>query len=127
MQDKDWLNKVVPAFVNPLIEKAREWKKVMDDCKTDSKLPVGGGLRCQDRMARYHMRIDLQEALDRHGCGSDTDWKNVGDIISHCIDTGVRNDIMPGVQWAGKLAADNVVQRSRDAVRSKCLAARKGK
>lgn len=34
--------------------------------------------------------------------------------------------LMQGVQWLGKKIADNVVQRSRDAVRAKCMEARKG-
>ena len=125
MQDKDWLNKVVPAFVNPLIEKERDWKTVMEDCKRYSKLP-GGRLLCQSDMADYHMRVDLQDALNRHGCGSASDWRKVGDFITECIDTGVEKDLMQGVQWLGKKIADNVVQRSRDAVRAKCMEARKG-
>ena len=118
MENQGWLNKVVPAFVNPLLNQDGIWKRIMDTCKT--KRPLGK-FQCQDEMADYHIKKDLQSALNAEGCGTDADWRDVGNIIAECVSKGVQDDLTPALQAVGTTLASYAVQASRDQVRVECL------
>ncbi|MHB1232066.1 MAG: hypothetical protein ACYCZQ_05730 [Burkholderiales bacterium] len=119
MDDKQWLNKAVPAFVNPLLGKSGEWPQKMRDCKNLSKAPLGGFI-CQGLMADYHIEVDLQNALNKNGCGTSKDWKKVGDIITECIQQGNAEDVINKFQKAADYIANQMVQSSRDTIRANC-------
>lgn len=119
LDDKQWLNKVVPAFVNPLLGKSGEWPQKMRDCENLSKAPLGGFI-CQGLMADYHIEVDLQNALNKNGCGTSKDWKKVGDIITECIQQGNAEDVINKFQKAADYIANQMVQSSRDTIRANC-------
>ena len=122
MEDKQWLNKVVPAFVNPLITKSGEWNKVIQGCKLRGTLPGLGAFWCQNEMATYHIEADLQKAINQHGCGTESDWKKVGDTISLCMKIGIKEDWPTSVlQEDVRDFADGIVQRTRNNIRATCL------
>lgn len=122
MDDKEWLNKVVPDFVNPLIQKSGGWNRVMEGCKFRGMLPGLGAFWCQNEMANYHMQADLQKALNRQGCGTESDWKKVGDAISLCVEKGIKEDWPTSIlQEETRDFANDIVQHTRNNVRATCL------
>ncbi len=119
MEDKQWLNKVVPDFANPLLSKTGEWPQKMQKCKDFGRLP-GSGFRCQQLMAEYHIEADLQTALNKNGCGTPGDWKKVGEIITECIQQGNAEDVINEFQRPANFVANKLVQSSRDNIRANC-------
>lgn len=87
MQDPAWLTKVVPAFVQPFLDKSGKWNEVIDECRQQSNvLPRYVRKRsCEKWMANYHIAQDLQRALNTNGCGVLPDWDEVGGYINKCI------------------------------------------
>ncbi|GAC1334499.1 MAG: hypothetical protein NVSMB28_31600 [Collimonas sp.] len=87
MQDKTWLTKVVPAFVQPFLDKSGKWNEVIGECRLQSsKLPSYIRKRsCEKWMADYHIAQDLQHALNANGCGTLRDWEEVGGYIKECV------------------------------------------
>ena len=75
---------------------------------------------CQTLMATYHIKADLQNALDKNGCGTPSDWKKIGDIITECIRQGNAEDVINGFQTAADYIANRKVQSSRDTIRANC-------
>ena len=119
MEDKQWLNKVVPDFVNPLLGKRGEWPEKMRECKDEEKFPWGG-FSCQSLMAKYHIEADLQNALNKNGCGTPNDWKKIGDVIEECIKLGNAEDVTKRFQSAADFIANKFVQSNRDDIRTNC-------
>jgi hypothetical protein len=35
-------------------------------------------------MADYHIAVDLQNSVNKNGCGSEKDWNQVGVIVELC-------------------------------------------
>ncbi|WP_098494327.1 hypothetical protein [Collimonas sp. PA-H2] len=87
MQDPSWLTKVVPAFVQPFLEKSGKWNTVMAECHQQSNwLPSYVRKRsCEKWMAEYHIAQDLQQSLNMNGCGVLPDWEEVGTYINECV------------------------------------------
>ncbi|MEB0012317.1 hypothetical protein QN416_11860 [Glaciimonas sp. Cout2] len=114
MENTDWLTKVVPAFVQPLLDKSGEWKKVMEACENQSWLlpTYVANKNCESDMAKYHVAQDIQSALNINGCGTDDDWRKVGKIINECV--AETNSIVPAffAQW--------IVTNNRNDVRRVC-------
>lgn len=124
IQAPQWINTVVPDFVNPFLNKDGLWKRVIDVCHALPPELYGRDEVCQAHMAAYHIAWDLSQALYKDGCGTDKDWRTTGEIIASCVKKGVFSDwgpLTPVVKWC----ANRVVQKSRDAVRLTCRAYRR--
>lgn len=115
LQDKQWLDAVVPDFVLPFVESGGRWKQIMRVCGTLSReLPsVVTEKYCEARMAAYHINTDLQHALNKNGCGTISDWNSIGETITHCVSK--KNG--PVAAWI----ADKIVQWLCDDVRRQCI------
>lgn len=116
-----WINAVVPDFVTPFVEQWGQWKAIIDRCHA---LPAKLYLRdeiCQTDMAMYHIAVDLQEALNKNGCGIHADWGITGNIIGRCVRDGVSPDWGRLMTPVAQECANYVVQLSRDVVRSRCI------
>jgi len=111
MDNCDWLKYVVPDFVNPYLNKTGGWPAVEAGCALTGKY---GALLCAWSMAEYHIKNDLVPALSKTGCGSDTDWNKVFDIIETCSKPNVP------LSWV----AAQMVFRYRQDARNKCIAQR---
>jgi hypothetical protein len=80
MENCDWLNKVLPDFVNPYLQKSGKWRAVESECASRASGWWGDRL-CALDMAENHINNDLVPALVRSGCGSTSDWTRVFDVI----------------------------------------------
>jgi len=115
MKDKTWLTKVVPAFVQPFLDKSGKWNEVMEECRQQSNvLPRYIRKRsCEKRMADYHIAQDLQRALNTNGCGVLSDWDEVGGYVSECISE--QNNALEAA------VANLIVGTNRSRVRRNCI------
>jgi hypothetical protein len=123
LNDPAWLDAVVPTFVNPFLEQSGQWPAVESSCRALPKYVPGRDLICQARMAYYHITNDLQNALNTQGCGTASDWKAVGTIISNCVSSDYAT-YPPGVRQTFTFVADYVVQTARNSARGNCIAYR---
>jgi hypothetical protein len=118
MQNTTWLTKVVPAFVQPFLDKSGSWNEVMQACASQSKfLPAYvRDKRCEDKMAKYHIQQDLQKSLNENGCGTEADWDEVGTYIHECV--AEQNSFIP------TLVANGIIVKKRNEIRKMCQASR---
>ncbi len=83
-------------------------------------------------MAMYHIIADLQQAVNKDGCGSVDDWNQIAKPLISCIDAGVSQDIAPldlnlSVEekakfvYMGQMSADAVIIALRSKVRLQCI------
>lgn len=112
-----WLDEVVTTFVTPFTSRTGDWKKVMGDCDNYSSVSYINQKYCEQHMAQYHIKNDLQNALNTDGCGDPGDWDQIGKNISQCVQEA------NSVPVAGILAAA-IVKRLRNSVRTQCVAYR---
>lgn len=114
-----WLDDVVRDFVSPYIKKSGRWKAIEAECRVSLKLDPTRDLRCQRKMADYHIREDLQTSLNRNGCGNQKDWDAIGQHIFACT----KANLPPGIS----ALADQIVAFTRNEVRATCISYRKSK
>lgn len=110
-----WLKKVVPDFVRPYVQKSGEWQAIERNCQLLSALGPVGSLICAERMAAYHIEVDLRSALASSGCGTESDWSNVYSHIQSCTNTSL--------PMLGPMAAYSI-SRKRNITREQCVADR---
>src|SRR5262249_32012273 len=79
-----WLDKLVNDFVNPFLDTGPRWTQLIANCH--HTLPFGYQTEyCQYIFARHHIKVDLQNALNQDGCGTDQDWQALANIITSCL------------------------------------------
>lgn len=115
MERPEWLTKVVPAFVDPFLSSTGEWKSVLENCRNTNSLVPDYGIRrlCEASMADYHIKADLQAALNSNGCGTNADWDEVGGYIGECV--AEQNG---GVE---AVVAKHIVVSKRNDIRGNCV------
>ena len=118
LENKKWLTNVVQDFITPLVEEEGEWKAKKKECATLLLFPH---LNCQKIMARYHISEDLQNSVNRNGCGTLKDWDQVGIWLKACIEKGVQEDVAQGLQSTASAYASYVVAGERKKVRDTCI------
>jgi hypothetical protein len=118
MKDKTWLTKVVPAFVQPFLDKTGKWNEVMQACAAQwNVLPnYVKAKKCEAQMAEYHIEQDLQKSLNENGCGTDADWSEVGSYIDECV--AEQNSSIPA------FFAKSIVAATRNKIRRLCHGSR---
>ncbi len=116
MENCNWLKAVLPDFVTPYLTKGGNWTTIEARCRQRSAGWLADRL-CASEMARYHIEVDLMGALSRSGCGSDSDWTKVFDVINSCSGETFNTD-------AEKFVATFAVRLQRDRVRNSCMAGR---
>ncbi|CAF1519597.1 unnamed protein product [Rotaria sp. Silwood1] len=120
LENPSWFDNVLNTFVEPYIQRAGNWSSVIRKCHDQwSVIPVVGKYRCQELMADYHIAQDLQNAVNRHGCGTQHDWDLVGEYIKDCVK---KSHI--GVPFGETYAISEVI-KNRNIVREKCKKVRK--
>ena len=124
LDNPTWLDHVVYDFITPLVEEEGEWKEKKQQCNT---LWIGAGIRCQQIMAEYHISEDLQNSVNRNGCGTQEDWDQIGVWLKECVDKGVEEDVARGLQSAASAYASYVVAGERKKVRDACIRYRSGR
>lgn len=115
-----WLDRVIPDFVTPYLQKTGEWLARESECRSPPTYMLGSylsGRWCAAKMARYHISADLLPAVINSGCGSDADWAEVFEKIQGCTTQTFGNSIEGS-------AATAPVYLYRQFIRSKCQAAR---
>lgn len=75
-------------------------------------------------MAEYHIQTDLQKSVNANGCGTLKDWDQIGTWLKTCVDKGVAEDVIPGLQGASGWVASLVIAWDRSSVRTNCVANR---
>lgn len=117
-----WLGNVVNDFIAPLVNDEGDWKAKKKEC---AELRVAAKhLRCQNLMADYHINTDLQDSVNKNGCGTQKDWDQVGTWLKQCVQKGVEEDIVTGLQSAAALEAYAILALERAQVRNTCVAYR---
>ncbi len=123
MDNCRWMDKVIPAFVDPYLEGRGLWPIIEAGCASTRALmgSITAGQwiadhECFASMGWYHVRVDLRESLVQHGCGSERDWKLVGDEIGPCL-----RESSPGHPEAYYMLGNIFIHRYREQVRSLCL------
>ncbi|MDL1861322.1 hypothetical protein FBR04_09870 [Betaproteobacteria bacterium PRO7] len=107
-----WMDRVIPDFVNPYLQKAGDWPEIEQRCGAMARMGAPfNGLLCASLMAQYHIEKDLTAALTLHGCGSENDWNLVFSTIQACPSSG------------GKVA-EVAVRDLREQARATCLVRR---
>lgn len=126
MDNCQWMDLVIPAFARPYLDGDGIWPIVETNCGAMQGLLslVPGGKWIADRecfssMGWYHVQVDLKNALEAHGCGTQQDWDLVGEQIAPCLlttDPGYPNQYY---EFGGVF-----VRLARERVRTQCLANR---
>lgn len=124
LDNAGWLDNVVNDFITPLVKEEGKWKSIKAKCLTYRHF---AGLNCQDDMAKYHIKEDLQASVNKNGCGTEKDWDKIGAWLKACVDTGVKEDVVFGFESAGGWVASVILAWNRDAVRSACVTDRKAR
>jgi hypothetical protein len=122
MENCDWLNKVLPDFVSPYLQKTGLWREIETDCQ-NNYLGTYGKLWCAREMAANHIKNDLIPALIKSGCGSEPDWKAVFEFIRTCSVDNMPRSAPP---LSSQIAALQV-RKYREDARIACVAARTAK
>jgi hypothetical protein len=117
----DWLNRVIPDFVNPYLQKKNKWTSIEADCYANASGLLGDAL-CANNMAFNHIFQDLIPALEKSGCGSSADWEKVFSVIETCTSDVLANVTPVGV---ASLLGSKGAQAYRTAARTACQASRK--
>lgn len=126
MDNCQWMDEVVPEFVDPYLGRRGHWPAVETSCDGVQVLLAGtpGGKWIADRecfsaMGWYHVQVDLREALEKYGCGSQSDWKLAGEQIVSCL-----SETQPGYPQSYYTMGGIFVHLARERVRAQCLAKR---
>lgn len=120
IKDRKWLNQVVYDFVTPFTSQQGSWDYIENACRTGPGPHWLRNLSCQTAMADYHIGQDLQNALDKDGCGTDPDWLAFEPILHNCIAAGIRSDLDMFNSTAEDIANRQIID-DRNRVRTKCL------
>jgi hypothetical protein len=116
MDNCRWMERVIPDFVNPYLQKTGDWLAVEQACRDRGK-GWWSDRRCAEAMARNHIFDDLIPALTRSGCGSDGDWGLVYETIEQCtgasLGSRLEQSASSGVVWVYRNAARAACQGSR--------------
>ena len=80
LDSSPWLNNVVNDFIKPLVDESGDWKDIKASCNNPFVLHA----ICQKRMAEYHIDTDLQNSVNKNGCGTDKDWDQIGVTVELC-------------------------------------------
>jgi hypothetical protein len=83
MDNCNWLKAVLPTFADPYLRKTGRWSSVEARCAARSTGWLADRL-CAAEMAAYHIEVDLAQSLGSSGCGSDSDWAKVFEVINTC-------------------------------------------
>jgi len=133
MDNCKWMDRVIPDFVNPYLQKTGNWSALESVCQLvklnyrSYGVPIVGDLLCAEAMAEYHIEVDLVAAMTATGCGSDNDWSLVYQQIQTCSgDT--QTTLLGGWPDAAKNAGADYaawkVRKLRDKARVQCVANR---
>jgi hypothetical protein len=116
LENPDWLDKVLPDFINKWKDETGAWLAVKAVCQSftfDPKTLLIRKELCAAMMAAYHINADLKGTLVNFGCGTDSDFGKIGDTIRNCTSQNLGfpfNEI-----------AKPVVDFMRDFVHDQCI------
>ncbi|HEU4391283.1 MAG TPA: carboxypeptidase-like regulatory domain-containing protein, partial [Blastocatellia bacterium] len=120
LENPDWLDKVLPDFINKWKDETGAWPFVRAACQSFTfdprTLPIRKEL-CAALMATYHINLDLKGTLVDFGCGTDSDFMKIGDIIRNCTNQNLSfpfNEI-----------AKPIVDFMRDFIHDQCIEERR--
>jgi hypothetical protein len=119
LENPDWLDKVLPDFINKWKDETGAWPFVRAACQSLTFNPNTAPLRkemCAAMMAAYHINADLKGTLINFGCGTDSDFRQIGDTIRNCTNNNLGfpfNEI-----------AKPIVDFMRDFVHDQCISER---
>jgi hypothetical protein len=85
MENPDWLDGVLPKFVNALKNRTGAWPLVLAACNAIPITDLFRKQECAALMALNHISVDLLDAMVEVGCGTDADWQTLQDIIKQCL------------------------------------------
>jgi hypothetical protein len=117
LNNPPWLDALINDFVDPFLGSGPRWSEIIANCRNNHYF----GFRneyCQYITAHHHIKVDLQHALEKDGCGTTEDWSSLAQIISECLNKERPFD--PLGRWFANLE----VQDWRDDVRQACIAFR---
>lgn len=122
LENPDWLDKVLPDFINKWKDETGAWPVVKAACQSLTldlrTFPIRKEL-CAAAMAAYHINLDLKGTLVDLGCGTDSDFRKIGDTIKNCTNQNLGfpfNEI-----------AKPVVDFMRDFVHNQCIEERRSR
>lgn len=127
MDNCQWMEHVIPAFVDPYLGGENLWPVVEASCSSFVAAMAGHGVigkwiadrECFSTMGWYHVQVDLKDALIKHGCGSQRDWDLVGEQIVPCL-----RETQPGYSQIYYEMGGVFVDNARERVRQQCRASR---
>lgn len=127
MDNCQWMDNVIPAFVDPYLGGDGLWPQIEASCAgivvAMAGLPgVGKWIadrECFSTMGWYHVQVDLRNALTQYGCGSQNDWDLVGEQIVPCL-----KETQPGYPQIYYEVGGIFVDSARERVRQQCRASR---
>lgn len=123
LDSSPWLNNVVNDFIKPLVDESGRWKAIKKSC--DDRFV--NCFDCQKRMAEYHIETDLQNSVNKNGCGTEKDWDQVGVAVELCALKGIIDDVGEVAALPGFLIAKPILVSARKLVRDTCIADRKSR
>jgi len=113
----DWLDQVLPKFVNALKNQTGVWPAVLAACDQISILNPLRKQICAAMMASNHIFVDLFSAMVQVGCGDDNDWQALEDIIKQCLKK--EDPILSNIEAPITIGMRNAVHEACRAVRGK--------
>jgi hypothetical protein len=116
LEKPEWLDKVLPDFINKWRDNTGAWPEVTAVCQTLTLNLQTALIRkqlCAAMMAAYHINADLSDTLSNLGCGTDSDFAKIGDRIRFCTEQNLT--------FPFDALAKPVVDYMRTSIRSKCL------
>ena len=123
LDSSQWLNNVVNDFIKPLINESGDWKKVKKSCEE----PFVSDFECQKLMADYHIKTDLQNSVNKNGCGSEKDWDQLGVPVELCALKGIIDYVGEIVALPAFLIAKSILVSARKSVRDACIVDRQSR
>lgn len=118
-----WLNNVVQDFIKPLVDESGRWKAIKKGCKD----PFVTDFDCQVRMAEHHIETDLQNSVNKNGCGTEKDWDQIGVAVELCALKGLIDDVGEVASLPGFLIAKPILVSARKSVRDACIISRQSR
>ena len=85
MDNPNWLDQVLPKFVNALKDQTGAWPVIIAACNAIPITDLFRKQECAAMMATNHIFVDLLGAMTQAGCGTDSDWQSVQDSILKCL------------------------------------------
>jgi hypothetical protein len=123
LDSSKWLDNVVFDFIKPLVDESGLWKEIKKSCN-DSFVT---DFECQKRMADYHIKSDLQNSVNKNGCGTEKDWDQIGVTVEVCALKGIIDDVGEIAALPGFLIAKPILVSARRSVRNSCIADRQSR